>query len=50
MSFHFYTVVFCATIPMARFSILQRELYPLNCTGKVFGALRPSPLPYTDER
>ena len=30
--------------------ILYHELYPLNCTGKVFGVLRPCLSPYKDER
>src|SRR6185312_16842070 len=34
----------------SRFWILLHELYPLNCTGKVFGALRPCLSPYRDER
>ena len=34
----------------SRFWILQHELQPLNCTGKVFGALRPCLSPNRDER
>ena len=33
----------------SRFWILQDELQPLNCTGKVFGALRPCLSPNRDE-
>ena len=34
----------------SRFQILQHELQPLNCTGKVFGDLMPCLSPYRDER
>ena len=34
----------------SRFWMLQHELQPLNCTWKVFGALRPCLSPYRDER
>ena len=54
MSFHSYRVVFCAPVPNgtknSEFWILQHELQPLNCTGKVFGALRPCLSPYRDDR
>ena len=51
MSFHFYRVVFCARIPTGpRTPDFGSCSMPLNCTGKVFGALRPCLSPYRDER
>ena len=53
MSFYSYRVVFFAPIPMGPrtpdFGSCSMSLYPLNCTGKVFGALRPCLSPYRDE-
>ena len=34
----------------SRFWILYPELWPLNCTEKVFAALKPCLSPYRDER
>ena len=54
MSFHSYRVVFCAAIPTGPrtpdFGSCSMSYKPLNCTGKVFGALRPCLSPYRDER
>ena len=44
MSFHSYRVVFCAPIPTGP------RIPNLNCTGKVFGALKPCLSPYRIER
>ena len=52
MGFHSYRVVFCAPIPTGPRTPdfgSEHELYPLNCTGKAFGALRPCLSPYRDE-
>ena len=53
MSFHSNRVVFCAPIPTGprtpNFGSCSMS-YPLNCTGKLFGALRPCLSPYRDER
>ena len=50
MSFHSYMVVFYAAIPTGpRTPDFGSYSMSLNCTGKVFGALRPSLLPYRDE-
>ena len=54
MSFHSYRVVFCAAIPTGPrtpgFGSCSMSYKSLNCTGKVFGALRPCLSPYRDER
>ena len=52
MSFHSYMVVFPYSngTENSRFWILWHELEPLNCTGKVFEALRSCLSPYRDER
>ena len=51
MSFHSYRVVLCAPIPMGpRTPDSASCSMPLNCMGKVFGALRPCLSPYRDER
>ena len=53
MSFHSYRVVFCAPIPMGPrtpdFGYCSMSYSLLNCTRKVFGALRPCRSPYRDE-
>ena len=53
MIFNSYRVVFYPYsngTEYSRFQILQHELQPLNCTWKVFGALRPCLSPYRDQR
>ena len=53
MSFHSYRVVFCAPIPTGPrtpdFGSCSLSYSLKNCTGKVFGALRPCLSPYRDE-
>ena len=54
MSFHSYSVVFCAPISTGLrtpdFGSCSMSYSLLNCTGKVFGALRPCLSPYRDEK
>ena len=53
MSFHSYRVVFCALLQQDReLPILDpvARVIALNCTGKVFVALRPCLSPYRDYR
>ena len=54
MSFHSYRVVFCAPIPTGprtpNFGSCSMSYSLLNCTGKVFGDLRPCLSLYRDER
>src|SRR6185312_2820597 len=54
MSFHSYRVAFCAPIPTELrtldFRSCSMSYSLLNCTGKVFGALRPCLSPYRNER
>ena len=54
MSFHSYRVVFCAPISTGLrtpdFGSCSMSYSLLNCTGKVFGALRPCLSSYRDER
>ena len=52
MSFRSYRVVFCAPIPTGPRTpdFGSCSMSPLNCTGKVFGALRPCLSTYSDER
>ena len=54
MSFHSYRVVFFAPIPTGPrtpdFGSCSMSYILLNCTGKVFGVLRPCLSPYRDER
>ena len=51
MRFHSYRIVFCSPIPtgLRTPDFGSYGMRPLNCTGKVFGALRPCLLPYRDE-
>ena len=53
MSFYSYRVVFCAPIPTRPrtpdFGSSSLSYKPLNCTRKVFGALRPCLSPYRNE-
>ena len=52
MSFHYYRVVFCApiTTELRTPDFGSCSMSNENCTGKVFGALRPCLSPYRDER
>ena len=54
VSFHSYRVVVCAPIPMGPrtpdFGSCSMSYSLLNCTGKVFGDLRPCLSHYRDER
>ena len=50
MCFHSYRIVFCAPILTGLRTPDFGSCSPLNCTGKVFGALRPCLSPYRDER
>ena len=48
MCFHSYRIVFCAPILTGLRTPDFGSCSPLNCTGKVFGALRPCLSPYRD--